>query len=421
MVNIPPSYWIFLTLFTACLGLVILAGIAFVVLDPLAESDDGTAPTATTVTQAVFRNGPTIDFSRLPRNEVQVGVPVPIIVSATDDEFGIESIELEVEEAFISPDLLEGQRTAQINFVWVPGRTGNLPIVVRAESDDENTLTSEEVYLINVVERDASVDISQITTFSLTLQLDDDPFALALDYGVCPDELANANPALSLIDPGEDILIPTNTGRSTTTYGQCERNGLITVEMVNFFVNQRIGVHRNLSLLNAPYPINPRYTITAGRAFECSGFFTGVDGVNSTYNCPPEKPWMHTGIDIGAETGTELYAVAEGTVSWAGSFLDWQIQVNNRPNYTDDCYLINGSEPPHEGYGNMVLIERGNTAYVYAHLSAIRVQLGDNVQVGDVIGFVGSTGCSTAPHLHFEVRRNAVTIDPVEYLEGLSE
>ena len=416
MVNIPASYWVFLTLFVGLLGLVILGGILFVVLDPLADTGDGGGATATVFTQTTLRQGPTVDLSRVPSQSV-LGVAIPIIVSASDDEFGMRQIQLYINgQLEADPILLEGQLQAQVNYAWVPGQLGPTVIVIRAFSADPNTEVTEIQSIIQVVAPDENVNIATIVTFALDLQAGDDPFAIALDYGVCPDELLANNEQLASVQPGQSIEIPTNTGRATANYGLCERNNLLSFETVNFFSNQRIGVHRNFDLVDAPYPINPRYPITPGRGFECSQFFTGVDAQDPTYGCPAAKPYMHTGIDIGAEKGAPLFAVAGGVVTFAGTFVEWL----GDPNYTDLCFQYSGSEEPHEGYGNMVLLQRGETVFLYAHLSEFNVTAGDTVEVGDVIGFVGSTGCSTAPHLHFEVRQGIRRLPPVEYLENVA-
>ena len=101
----------------------------------------------------------------------------------------------------------------------------------------------------------------------------------------------------------------------------------------------------------------------------------------------------HTGIDIASNQGTTIYAADGGTITLAA----W-----------------NG------GYGNCVMIDHGN-GYVtlYGHMSSIAVSQGQTVSQGDTIGYVGSTGNSTGPHLHFEVLKNGTRIDPEQFFSGL--
>jgi murein DD-endopeptidase MepM/ murein hydrolase activator NlpD len=99
---------------------------------------------------------------------------------------------------------------------------------------------------------------------------------------------------------------------------------------------------------------------------------------------------MHEGIDIGASSGTPIVAAAAGTVIHAG----WL-----------------------GGYGNLVVIDHGGgVATAYGHQSSIAAGYGATVAQGQLIGYVGSTGHSTGPHLHFEVRVNGVPQDPLGYL-----
>ncbi len=98
----------------------------------------------------------------------------------------------------------------------------------------------------------------------------------------------------------------------------------------------------------------------------------------------------HTGLDIGAVKGTPIKAVASGTVTFAA---------------------YNGS------YGNMVKIDHGNGVETwYAHTSKMYVKVGQKVDVGSEIAAVGSTGNSTGPHLHLEIRVNGEHINPQNYL-----
>ena len=99
---------------------------------------------------------------------------------------------------------------------------------------------------------------------------------------------------------------------------------------------------------------------------------------------------MHEGIDIGCAYGTPNRAAASGTVIYAG----WL-----------------------GGYGNLVVVDHGNgLSTAYAHASSILVSVGQSVSQGQTVSLVGSTGHSTGPHLHFEVRLNGVAVDPLPYL-----
>lgn len=96
---------------------------------------------------------------------------------------------------------------------------------------------------------------------------------------------------------------------------------------------------------------------------------------------------MHTGVDFSARHGTPIYAATDGRVKFAGR---------------------NG------GYGNYVRLDHpGNLDTAYAHLSRIAVRNGQNVARGQVIGYVGSTGLSTGPHLHYEMYRSGKRVDPM--------
>jgi murein DD-endopeptidase MepM/ murein hydrolase activator NlpD len=96
---------------------------------------------------------------------------------------------------------------------------------------------------------------------------------------------------------------------------------------------------------------------------------------------------LHTGVDIGAPTGTPIHAAGGGYIIWAAR---------------------------RGGYGNCVIIDHGGgKATLYGHMSRLYVRGGQEVSKGQLIGTVGSTGMSTGPHLHFEVRINGKPVNPL--------
>ena len=116
-----------------------------------------------------------------------------------------------------------------------------------------------------------------------------------------------------------------------------------------------------------------------------SGTITSRYGVSSSI-----RKSTHTGLDISATTGTPIKAVASGTVT---------------------CASYTGS------YGNLVKIDHGNGVETwYGHTSKMYVKVGQKISSGDVIAAVGSTGNSTGPHLHLEIRINGTHVNPQKYL-----
>lgn len=98
---------------------------------------------------------------------------------------------------------------------------------------------------------------------------------------------------------------------------------------------------------------------------------------------------FHEGLDIAADFGTPVSATADGVVIWAG---------------------------PYSGYGNLVAIYHTNGVSTrFGHLSKVGVEVGQRVKRGDQIGNVGSTGRSTGPHVHYEVRVNDEPVNPAQY------
>lgn len=173
-------------------------------------------------------------------------------------------------------------------------------------------------------------------------------------YGVSPVALARANQIDSPADlrPGQMLFLP----------GVTPRHALDRLAEVRERENTYI------------WPVHGRLTSFFGRR-----------------NLGMGTSSFHTGLDIAAPAGTPVVAARSGTVTFAG----WSSQ----------------------GYGYLVKIRHvGGAETWYAHFSRILVDVGQYVRQGEVIGRVGSTGISTGPHLHFEVREGGRPLDPLSFL-----
>lgn len=142
---------------------------------------------------------------------------------------------------------------------------------------------------------------------------------------------------------------------------------------------------------------NQQYTGTGSTAtgtyiWPCpsSTYVTSAFGMRDHPLFGDERP--HSGIDIAGSAGSEVLAADSGTVAVA--------------TYSSS-------------YGNYVTIYHSSGDYtLYAHMSSLAVSAGQSVTQGDVIGYVGSTGWATGPHLHFEIRVNGSTVDPLSYFSN---
>lgn len=157
--------------------------------------------------------------------------------------------------------------------------------------------------------------------------------------------------------------------------GEVENDILSSDEITDFYDSYLNRIMYNISYtpLGAPYPGN----ITSNFGHRENPF--GGSNVET-----------HKGLDIKGPMGAPVKAMAKGVVSFAG---------------------------PRGGFGNCIILKHGNGfETLYGHLSKILVSSGQQIEIGQQIGNIGSTGRSTGPHLHYEVHRNGQKINPQSFL-----
>ncbi len=120
-------------------------------------------------------------------------------------------------------------------------------------------------------------------------------------------------------------------------------------------------------------------------------YFVITSDFGYRYSPVTGEPGIHTGIDMAADYGVPIYAAADGVVADSA----WD-----------------------DSYGNYVkLLHKDNTVSIYAHCSSLCVSEGETVSVGEKIAEIGSTGASTGNHLHFEVRKDNIRVNPRNYID----
>jgi murein DD-endopeptidase MepM/ murein hydrolase activator NlpD len=145
------------------------------------------------------------------------------------------------------------------------------------------------------------------------------------------------------------------------------------------------------TIVGAAQPLQPR-RFTVSQGFGCTDV-AAEPAPPRPYACPPDAAHpafvhFHTGIDLAASSGTPVFAVASGTVQVVASQVGFGVHI----------LLVQSAQ--------------ATVVYLYGHLSGVSVLDGDSVSAGEQIGFVGSTGNSTGPHLHFEVDVGGLPVNP---------
>ena len=206
-------------------------------------------------------------------------------------------------------------------------------------------------------------------------------------YASAPSDRGGAVPEVIVVAKGDSLWALARSHNTTVA----------AIMGANNLTNERLISGQQLRIL-------PGAEVAAGRALPDSGVVTSLPSgamhwpltgaITSRFGYRALRiagSNFHSGLDIDGDTGDPIYAAVSGTVSHSG----WQ-----------------------GGYGKLVIIENGDTSYYYAHASELLVSEGQHVEAGTVIALVGSTGNSTGSHLHFEVRVNGDSVDPLPILEA---
>jgi murein DD-endopeptidase MepM/ murein hydrolase activator NlpD len=236
----------------------------------------------------------------------------------------------------------------------------------------------------------------ELSFYAYTLPNDADVFSLAAAFSLPYDTLATLNRLrdAGTIAAGSTLLIPSAPGIFV-----CESPDNELEYLVKSLWREEPEPHSTIKAFVGGryvafvfYP-GAEFHASERTFFLVAGFrFPLPRGVITSGFGPRTDPFtghavtFHTGIDIGAPFGTDVYAARSGRVESTG--------------YSDV-------------YGNFILVVHDkNWETLYGHLSKILAVKGQAVKSGDMIGLVGSTGMSTGPHLHFEIRRRGVATDP---------
>jgi murein DD-endopeptidase MepM/ murein hydrolase activator NlpD len=246
------------------------------------------------------------------------------------------------------------------------------------------------------------------TVFTYAVEPGDSVFSIAAKFGLKPDTVMWSNPELEdypdLLHVGQELIIIPVDGvyhevqAGDTVEGLAKKYKVEPAAIVDYELN---GLdEENLGLAAGEYVVVPGgvkpYIPRVVHAYdgpvpEDAEKGTGIFGWPVSGRITQGFWKHHRAIDIGAAKGTAVKVADSGWVAQSG----WS-----------DI-----------GYGYFILIDHGNGFQtLYAHLSAMDVEAGDSVAKGARIGAVGTSGNSTGPHLHFEVRKNGVNRNPFGFL-----
>lgn len=311
------------------------------------------------------------------------------------------------EGEFLSEEIEEGPATGQMPSSYLEGSA--LTTQETAEEKPSEAIGS----LISTTQDESALVAPQITDPSIiakkrdkiidyVVQSGDVISTIAAKFGVTINTILWENnlASYSLIRPGQTLKILPTSGLShkikkgETLKALAKKYKVNESEIIEFnklasaediIINQVViipgGVKAAVPVVTAKVSGQLPAKISASK----------LQWPTNSYRLTQYFTWRHAGVDIGNKTGQPIYAAESGKIEATG----W-----NRG-----------------GYGYYIIIDHGDgLKTLYAHLSQIHVKIGQNVQRAQAIGAIGSTGRSTGPHLHFEVRVRNTRVNPLEYL-----
>ena len=276
---------------------------------------------------------------------------------------------------------------------------GNFPVIARLDARDTGfrQFMSDVESNRRLVQRNRGRPeeaAEYLTIYQYTPQYNEDFFLIAARCNIPQSALASLNRLSnpSSMEPGKPVLLPSFPGIYVPDNMESDLEKLLGASRFTEkeSIELRIRMARGTEIFHffpgADFtPTERVYFLNSGFRFPLQSFrLTSSYGVR-------ESPIsgntvMHEGIDLAAPEGTEVYAVADGIV----------VDVGVNP-----------------VYGNYVIISHGERwTSLYGHLQKAEAVLRSNVRSGTLIGRVGSTGQSTGPHLHFELRQDGRALDP---------
>lgn len=283
-----------------------------------------------------------------------------------------------------------------------------------ADSDNiftDQTLTQGDLALVKPDILNTEVTKSSIASIKEYIVAEGDSISkIASKFGISVNTVLWANNLSfsSYVKPGQKLAIPTMSGvvykvaKGDTLSKISQKYGIAsaTISDANALAQDGLAVGKLLiipggKIIETPKPRTVASVATPARSTAITPAISGTGRMAWPSSCQRisqyYKGWLHTGVDIACPWGTSLRAADGGRVT--------RVQYGRT------------------GYGYNVIIDHGGgVSTLYGHMSSIDVKVGEYVEKGQVIGAEGSTGRSTGPHLHFEVRIGGAMVNPLSYI-----